>query len=159
MKKMIALFLLFLMLSSPAIARVGETRVQCEARYGPVVKSSEKDMTMHEKAGFTVMCYYHEEKCVSIAFLKVEKDEKGIPLPLSELEMKTLLEVSSGGKTWTPADKLPSKGLEIQCWTAEGLEAGYLGDPVCILTIVLKEHNDRLKDEQAAKEKDKFKGF
>ncbi len=113
---------LFLLLCAPAFARIGETREQCEARYGLAVKVEDDGVTtVHVRAGFKVECSYFEGKCDCILFSKMPASPGLEDLPLTEADQKTLMDANSGGKTWSKTREIPE--LRMQVWACAGLQA------------------------------------
>lgn len=141
-KAVFTLLLLCLISATPALARIGETRAQCAARYGAPVLVNEKEQgTIHEKAGLQVACHFHEDKCDWLDFRKIEKDAEGHAVALSEVERKILLEASSGGRPWTERSNNPKDG--IISWICGGLQAIYVFDEDCYLHLSTSESRTR----------------
>ncbi|GEP46178.1 hypothetical protein [Brevifollis gellanilyticus] len=157
--KALLLLSVLISLASPALARIGETREQCEARYGKPVRVDEKDQrTHHEKAGFQVECHFHEDKCDHLKISHADKDASGEPLPLSDSELTTLLEASSNGKAWEIVVKDDAAGSVF--WTSgEVLQAFYSTRPRCVLRIETQGYLDRIKPAQAAPKTGTIKDF
>ncbi|GEP46404.1 hypothetical protein [Brevifollis gellanilyticus] len=152
--------LLFLLFCSPAMARIGETRAQCEARYGPAVSvRSEGETTVHARAGFKVECSYFEGKCDCILFSKMPASPGLEDLPLTEAEQKTLMEANSGGKSWTQKAEKPE--IRMKLWQCDGLLAAYDGGDHN-LRVTTGAYAARLdakwEADQAAKDKNGSKG-
>ncbi len=153
-------FLLSILLVIPALvsARIGETREQCEARYGKPAADEPADTTdtMHHKAGYKVICTYYEGKCEKISFAH-EKDATGRASPLSESEIMTLLQSNSGGKPWAKTYENTEKGF--CCWEFQNLEAVYGAAPTPRLIINTKSYEERRQASEEAKDKAKLKDF
>ncbi len=157
--KALLLLSVLISLASPALARIGETREQCEARYGKPVRVLENPQTtIHQKAGLEVRCAFYEGKCDQIIFQHIERGADGKRLPLTELELKTLMEANSEGKAW-------EKGLED---TEFGSVIWELGDlmtaslftrPDSSLTIATKSWFDRAKAKMNPEKKGPLKDF
>ncbi|GEP44474.1 hypothetical protein [Brevifollis gellanilyticus] len=108
-----------LLLASPAQARIGETLAECTARYGdPVSVNLDPPVTMHEKAGIRVACFYFEGKCDFIYFKNLKTDTEGTPMPFTDAERKVLFEASSAGKDWTP----DSEEDQVAYWNCDDLQ-------------------------------------
>jgi hypothetical protein len=137
-------FLLFtLALSAPALvsARIGETREQCEARYGKPTGLGE-DYSFHEKSGLQVVCIYHAGKCDCIAFNQLEMSADKKTLPLSDTMIQTLLKANSAGQTWRET------GLELEGnmghWECASMTAEYYLDKSSpVLRIVTRAFSER----------------
>ncbi len=137
--KSLLLLSLFITLTTPVLARIGETPEQCEARYGAPYISKE-EATYHNKAGFHVVCTYAQGKCAQITFTHTQDDNRR-STPLSEAEITTLLKANSGGKTWKEAGE--------DSWETEDLEAIYSpSGRSAMLYIAIKktEGENKLKD-------------
>lgn len=136
-------FLLSILLVIPALvsARIGETREQCESRYGKPVSSGE-DYSFHEKSGLQVVCIYHAGKCDCIAFNQLEMDAEKKTLPLSDTMLQTLLKANSGGQTWRETD-LELEG-NIGHWECASMTAEYYLDKSSpVLRIVTRAFSER----------------
>ncbi len=154
--------LLFLLLSTPALARMGETREQCDARYGePIRPAFDAMSTVHQKAGIEILCHFHEGKCDAIDFSRVGDASDGQYPGFSKAAAKALMEASSAGKPWSLGLDDPQLGFAL--WHTEGLDARPVYEGVCRLSIMTTGHTKRLDDERKAREdskvKDGLKGF
>lgn len=154
--------LLFLLCTSSALARIGESPEQCAARYGePIRPGFEPMSTVHQKAGIEVVCHYHEGKCDSIDFSRLGEGSNGQWPGFSMAEAKALMEASSGGKPWSLA--LDDQKLGFAMWRTEGLDASHVYKGVCRLTITTTDYMKRRDAEKEAKEdakvKEGLKGF
>jgi hypothetical protein len=160
--KALLLLSVLITLSSSALARIGETREQCDARYGKPVEVIEKTQTVaYEKAGLRIECTFYENKCDSIYFIRLEKDAKGKGIPFPEDEKRILLEANSGGKPWI---KVPTPGVtSVEDWecTDQDLSALCFTEDDIYLSITTKALRERRKArrEAAEKEKSKLKDF
>ncbi|GEP46406.1 hypothetical protein BGE01nite_56970 [Brevifollis gellanilyticus] len=138
------------------MARIGETRAQCEARYGPSLKlRSDGDTSVHERAGLQIQCIYFDGKCESIRFSKLV-EPRADAVPLTEAEVKTLMEASSGGRPWTLSSS--DEATHFRAWECGTLSAMYSGNITHELIISTAAHHQRLKDKAAAVEAAKGKG-
>ncbi|GEP46400.1 hypothetical protein [Brevifollis gellanilyticus] len=148
--KALLLLSVLISLSSPALARIGETREQCEARYGKPVRNKEEEQTVHyEKAGYHIVCEFYEGKCEDISFNHVAQEGEGKPLPLSDNEVKVLMESNSGGIPWSLTIK-EADGFEAWQWNE--LEAYFNERPVRYLFIATKASAARRRAKDAAED-------
>lgn len=150
--------LLFLLLCSPAFARIGETRAQCEARYGTAVEVlDDGETTVHVRAGFRVRCTYFQGKCEAIHFRKMPATPGQDDLPFPEAEQKALMEANSAGKSWTK--KREDAEFRMQMWECDGLQAVHSGT-FHFLTVYTNAYAVRLGAKGAADKsaKDKADG-
>jgi hypothetical protein len=96
------------LIRSSAIARVGETLAECEVRYGTAQKGGEvpdlfgATSYVFMKSGMKIVAAILDGSAVSMAFLQLETDAAGKPLPLSELQIQTLLDANDAGGAWLP---------------------------------------------------------
>ncbi|GEP46402.1 hypothetical protein BGE01nite_56930 [Brevifollis gellanilyticus] len=142
------------------MARIGETRAQCEARYGPPVEVRDNgETTVHSRAGYGVRCTYLEGKCEAIRFRKMPASPGQDDLPFTEAEQKALMEANSGGKTWTK--KREDAEFRMQQWECDGLQAMHNGT-LHFFTVYTSAYAVRLgtKDavDKAANDKSDDKG-
>ncbi len=139
--------LLFLLCASPALARIGETPEQCEARYGKPARQlvQKEDVTVwYEKAGYEIMCVFFEGRCDMVDFSKLEKSASGRPLPLTASEVKVLLESNTAGKAWVQTGSNAQKGYSA--WKCDDLEALSIErDKDCYLSISTRMHDLRME--------------
>jgi len=91
-------------------ARIGETREQCDQRYGAPT-GVEKNAVFYFKNGITIQAIFSGGECCAIYYLKV--DENGVNTPFSEEELKELLAANSldGKRKW--------KLLKENVWTSD----------------------------------------
>lgn len=136
MKTILALLLLC---TSPALARLGETREQCDARYGkPVAAQADPPTQMYDKAGLLIVCKFDapaDSTCRGIAFCRSGPGSSRNE-PLIQVEIDLLLKASSEGKTWIK-DSATSSATE-DLWTRDGARASY-NKETHLLTIIRKD--------------------
>jgi hypothetical protein len=150
--KALLLLSVLISLSSPALARIGETPEQCEARYGKPVKTLEKGLrrgAVYEKAGLQIQCEFHDNKCEYIYFKHLENNADGSKKFFAESELEILRDANSGGKEWTLPEKRHETFQTLRCG---GLEAFYPHDRPSYLLITTQAHRDRTKAERQAEE-------
>lgn len=91
-------------------ARMGETREQCEKRYGAgTVVTNWSDgigaetwaEVMYRKGDFVLKVHFYKGKAILVGYLKVTEDGK---TELSKTEIETLLKANSEGKKWNEVD-------------------------------------------------------
>lgn len=158
MKKIGLILLSILAMVSTSFARLGETPVQCEARYGkPVEVDKEKQTITYHKAGLWIYVFFWNGKAQAILIAKLEQDAIGNPEKLSDTEVQTLLEANAGGSTWK---KTQSPNLIDKGWVTEDesrIAIYYvLKHHVYITTTEFQKHQSELED---AEEKKKLEGF
>lgn len=165
--KALLLLSVLISLSSPALARIGETREQCEARYGKPVDSVNENITIHKKNGLEVWCSFFEGRCYLISFRKIEADSTQKKLPLSDTEKAALMEANSNGNTWVQTRRTEDGNKTF--WQNGDLEASYSIEPMNTLSVInVRSRDARLQaikngslkaSEKAAQEKSKLKDF
>lgn len=102
--KFLATFLFLILCLSPSQARIGETKAECEKRYGKhqsteSTKPGYDEARMYAKNGIAILIGFQDQEAVLVIYSKF-KDRK--ILPMSELEIEMLLQANSGGKKWFP---------------------------------------------------------
>jgi hypothetical protein len=157
--KALLLLSVLISLSSPALARIGETREQCEARYGkPVEVWKDGSTTVHEKSGLRVKCHYYEGICDHLMFSNLAKDAEGRRLPVTETEFKTLLEANSSGQPWKKGVEDPATHNTL--WSSgNDLSAMHNTGPEAFLSISTKASLERTRAKHAADKESRLKGF
>ena len=154
-------FILILVVSIVSIAasqaRLGETKEQCTARYGPAIKvNRETDSLFFRKNGLTVMASFYEGKCHSIAYIKVETDALGQTAEFSDVEKTALMEANSAGKAWS---KRKAISLNSE-WESDGGAVLAVYETLGHMLIVLThDQYERETAAKAAEEKKKLEGF
>ncbi|MEM1058859.1 MAG: hypothetical protein AAGK14_06395 [Verrucomicrobiota bacterium] len=84
-------------------ARLGETKAECEKRYGEAVETGGVFMgadtnSIYHKNGFLIVVGYIDGICTFVAFTKPGEYTNQ---EMSEHEIKTLMEANSNGQRWT----------------------------------------------------------
>ncbi len=154
--KSLLLLSLFITLTTPALARIGETREQCDARYGkPVEVRDGLHATIYNKAGLIIACVFHEDKCEYIEYATDKEAAGGRPLTVSDTEKKVLMEANSNGSVWTNTRDDVETGL--QYWTWGTLKAVCTGNPTNNIGISTPAYRDRNDPGKAKLEKEKGK--
>ncbi len=118
-------FLALLLLSvtaSSAVARIGETRKQCVARYGKPVNVTEKG-TLFIKGQMKIFVTFSSGRAESIWLQKIDPDVPALAMPISKEEIDTFLAANSQGLQWRYNASLPD-GDEV--WITQDSELGAL---------------------------------
>lgn len=101
---------LLLATTLPSAARLGETRAQCDTRYGkPVATTPRYGNPIYLKAGQEIIIGFLDDKAIFINFNKLKPGVKVSDLPvdieetapLSEAELNVLLQANAGTFKWT----------------------------------------------------------
>ena len=129
--------LLILALIAPqmALARIGETREECDKRYGVVkiYNSGGEDILSYQKNGIDVYIRMLKGTCQHITYTKADKSS------LTETELAAL--VIANGKDWE--EKRSKSGIQFTSHDREGItDAGY--KRLYIKTLTYKQHAKEL---------------
>ena len=101
--------ILALLIPQMALARIGETKEQCDERYGEPT-SVDGVARSYQKGAFTIILYIVDGKCHGISYTKTDGSE------ISDKELQTLRSVNGAGswhergdghvlmRTWTPSN-------------------------------------------------------
>lgn len=93
--------LLILLLTLPATARLGESRAECDQRYGAAVRVDEETGTVvYQKGGLTIQVDFLEDEARSIYY---SRDELGSFAPET---IQKLLAANQGDSPWKQTLKL-----------------------------------------------------
>lgn len=88
-------------LAGAARAQLGETPQGCVKRYGEPWKVGKEPDRMHFKnLGYRIMAQFRGGLCEVLVFVKEASDAQGRALEISEAEVRTLMDSSSGGARW-----------------------------------------------------------
>ena len=108
------------LITQHADARLGETKAELDARYGPSVKRLEAD------PGEEMLEYRHKDLFVLVTFVQ-GKSESEIyghqdgKTPLSQNEIQSFLNINSFGKHWEKSPEIPVwslGGSDPRTWVA-----------------------------------------
>jgi hypothetical protein len=96
----------FMALALPALARIGETEVECMKRYGsPLEEPSEMfgmdKALLFEDAGFSILVGFHHGRAEVVIYTKIADESDVIAETISPAEGKKLRESNGGGMKWT----------------------------------------------------------
>lgn len=139
--------------SSLCFARIGETRAQCDARYG-VAEVDDDGEVRYEKAGLIVLCRFHEGKCASIMFAKVEQDALKRPVEMSDAELEALLQANANGSSWGP----PEDMISGKMWESPYMIAHW-AERYRYFRVMTKVELARQEKKKADEDKANLKGF
>ena len=92
----------------PCYARLGETVEQSIQRYGQPTSNGDQaqdcKILIFKRAPFEIIANFYQDKCVALTFYKRQANSDGTlgeeNQPLSDEEIKGLMEQNSDGKTW-----------------------------------------------------------
>src|SRR5215204_1744652 len=98
MKGIVLSALVVLLITAPAVARVGETLDECVQRYGPMIErrpaklsASDPDVMVFSKAGITVAVEFKEGKAWHLTFRKTA---------LTAGEIEAVITANAGATIW-----------------------------------------------------------
>lgn len=102
MKTLLLPLVLCALLVSPALARVGETKAECEARYGKPAKTEKYlsfDLYLYVKSGFVIAVMFDAERAGTVQY-QHETGEEIIAPEITDAELEALLKANAGGSSW-----------------------------------------------------------
>jgi hypothetical protein len=153
--------LALLLTALPTFARLGETKAECEKRYGKPFKTLEDGIDIFKKAGLDITVIYLKDTAARISFSKANPEASPFKLdqslPLSEAERDTLLKANSGGSPWK--EDLEA-GADYLRWKRADKKAAAMYSPDSkVLTIYTSDYADHLDEEEKKQETKKLDGF
>jgi len=136
-------------------ARIGETKEQCTARYGPKIidQSKDPDVLVFAKSGFRVVCYFHDNKAESLLIEKIQKSSFGKPEKMSDTEIQTIL--GSNGDGWVIENEKNSSAY----WRSIADVIATYDTTRNNLFIGTKKGQERRREEKKSAEQKNLKGF
>ena len=143
---------------STAFARLGETRAECETRYGQPFKVYEGENKIEFRANdMQVFCTFMGANADAVCEHIGYNSLKGLASPMSLEQVETLLKANSQGKKWSrPTQERTPLGV-ITKWQRED---GAIGRSVLGgFNIMAPSKIKRDEDERRKKEGDSLKGF
>jgi hypothetical protein len=155
--------------ASVARARLGETRKECNARYGEPAKIDEPiwlptgESRAYSTRGFMVVAEFMSTNAMSTAAViyiqKTQHDEAGIPEELDHKQIETLLQANSQSRSWKLVGEVPVKRWErTDGGYAEYRESGRLS-MMHALIICTPEGWTAVKDKYNSDRKKEIEGF
>ncbi|RYD67686.1 MAG: hypothetical protein EOP83_02325 [Verrucomicrobiaceae bacterium] len=151
------LLLLLLVSALPASARLGETRDECDKRYGIPVKTLEGGGIVYAKAGLHIVATFWNSKVSHIMVCKVERDALNTPKELSQNEIEILLKANDGGSEWKKSEALAF--MRSQWERADGKAVALYKQTDNYLTIIDTAYASHLDEEKEKKEAKVLDGF
>jgi hypothetical protein len=149
--------LLALLFTHTAQARLGETPVECVARYGqPVHKDTANQLLLFHRAGFAIAASFHEGKCDTIGFTKLERNAIDIPEKITPAEVETLLNSNGSDQPWTPTKQ---EGLNLEWHRQDGAVIARYNTIDRLFMIATTAALQRSSQAAAAKDKANLEGF
>lgn len=146
-----------LLIATPAAARLGETPVECAARYGPAVWADPgKRVAIFHKAGFEIGAMFHEGKCEALQFCKLEKNAIDVALPMSDAEIETILTSNAQGHTWKKKTVISIN--RIWARSDSDAQADYITTQNKLF-VATRAASERANADAAAKDKANLKDF
>jgi hypothetical protein len=129
MKTLLLPALALLLTALPTFARLGESKAECEARYGkPVFTTVRNGNSIYLKGGHQITIGFWKDKAIFLVFTKLEPGtkESDLPvestdsLPFSETEMDLLLQANSGTFKWRQQRDNKDKEADIAWDLSDG---------------------------------------
>lgn len=145
--------------------RIGETREQCDRRYGEAEAVKEHlGFVAYKKAGLLVYVHFHGDVADCIMFAKLA-DDLALPKKFSEAEIQVLWEANGGDGSKRPGRK--SRWRKIKEHMTDGASWEYLGgDRYALLAdsgtafgIATVGHFQRQESERANRDRKALEGF
>jgi len=112
--KLLPTLALLLLTALPTFARLGETKAECEARYGKADHTLKSGIVVYKKAGMDIMITFSKDKAVKIIFSKPDPEHPDKSLAISKAECDALLKANNGGGEWKEA---PTSLPKIDTWS------------------------------------------
>jgi hypothetical protein len=152
------LILISILTCSLASARIGETLPECKARYGESTGTSanDNDVIFFEKNSMLIAVHFYQEKCDFIQFQKSKENSIGIPTPLSENEIETLLKANGGEQKWEKRNIL---SMDKEWITQDGKIYATYANLKNFLSIATAEYIQRDNDNKKKQESENLKNF
>jgi len=110
MKKLIPILALSLLTALPSLARLGETKAECETRYGKPVGTTKSGNPRYLKGGLEIVIAFAKDKAITLYIAKPKDGTTELDLPivldsegrpeLSKAEIDALLKANSAGSEW-----------------------------------------------------------
>ena len=150
-------FLIPVIVCGTASARIGETKKECEKRYGKAVRELSDTAVMFLKNGFYVTVIFRDGKAGAVKYQRTAAAVVVLGEKLTDDEINTFLEVNASGKKWL--DKIRLSEMEMDIWYTEdeSLRAVYMKDHR--LVVITKECIDTLNDGIKREIKEMLEGF
>lgn len=159
MKAIVFLLVLCALLAAPARARLGETRAECEARYGMPLKEVDVKgvrALVFSKSGFSILVLFDGDRVGSILYTH-DDGPKGAPSPpeITGVELETLL--NANAPQWS--DESEGSAM-FRNWSTPGRQhmANY-NSVLRQLLITTKSFADKLEAATNAAAKKKIEGL
>ena len=148
-------FLILLLLTVTASARIGETPEECVKRYGKPTKIvKERNQLLFKKAGFLISVQFLSGKAGSVFYVKSKTDVLDRPLEISPNERQILLK-SNAAAGWEKSES--SIIDEVWINTKNRLSATYNTENILVVISLEKARANKKKRE--SKEEEGLKGF
>jgi hypothetical protein len=139
------------------VARIGETEVQVENRYGKSISKLIDDGALksrgYSSGGFLIVVEFEKGVSQMEIFAKPDRSE------LSETEITILLEANKDGFNWLGHPDEAFGGHRSWCSTDKRSRVAYYEENIPNLVISSMDYVDRRTERQRAKERDKLKDF
>jgi hypothetical protein len=162
--KLISLIIIILT-ALPTFARLGETKAECETRYGKPVRTTKEGNTLYQKGGLDIVISFFQDKAVVLFFAKSKEDTPEIDIPLegkkyrreslTVAERETLLKANSGSSAWGEGTILDA---DTTCWyRADKKASAEFFRPILIIRdSEHKAYLEREEEKKKAKNLDDF---
>ncbi|MBN2788574.1 MAG: hypothetical protein JXR69_00130 [Candidatus Delongbacteria bacterium] len=141
------------------LSRIDETREQCVRRYGGSVNyDEENNLFQYEKGEFFIVIHYFKNKVDAITYMKLDKEDQSITLPITDNEVDNILKLNGKKRIWK---SMETKGVsKNKLWkTEEGDYFAAYKISENYLIISTKEYAARQKMKKKEQEDQKMEGL
>ncbi|MEK7951723.1 hypothetical protein [Luteolibacter soli] len=156
---------LSLLTALPTFARLGETKAECEARYGKPVRTSQLGNTVYRKADLDLTITFSSDKAVVLFIAKTtpgvtehdvgafdaDADKRG---EISKVQIDVLLQASKGASNWTSGSEFDQEGTWWQ--RDDGKASAQYSNHVLKIAddayLAAKEEEDKKKEAEPFKD-------
>ncbi len=143
-------FALTLTISSPAFARIGETKDQCIKRYGkPASESNSGDTLVFRKADFEITCNFQSDNCWKVQYAYAAKNAAGVAPNFSDATIAAILDLNVPKAKWS-AD--PKSDPKSKTWLSKDHTATHFRDESLKTNWVSISTNEASKQDAATRE-------
>jgi hypothetical protein len=157
MSRLIFVIILLIISGRSGFARIGETEVQVENRYGKAISKLADDGTVksrgYSSGGFLIVVEFEKGVSQMEIFAKPDRSE------LSQTEITILLEANKDGFNWLGHPEEAFGGHRSWCSTDKRSRIAYYDEDIPNLVISTMDYVDRRTERRKMKEREKLKDF
>jgi hypothetical protein len=157
MRRSFLTIILLVISRTSGFARVGETEMQVENRYGKAISKLTTDGVVkscgYSSGGFLIVVEFEKGVSQMEIFAKADRSE------LSETEITTLLEANKDGFNWLGHPDEAFGGHRSWCSTDKRSRVAYYEENIPNLVISNMDYVDKKTERRKVKEREKLKDF